>query len=325
MIDIEEKAVLFQFLQSSERDSMEDRVFIYRPLKRTIIESTIFLNRDDFKRLKREANSGSMNTSEISNLFDFQLKVLNNLIESTIIKFNHYNLYSLNKGELSSVPFYKTYTFYADTCTEFNHGAIFLDYFKGLEINENATLDNKKFFHINQYYEDYKIFPNKHSVLLLGDAQRNFDLCDYNSTIINAQTSVETFIKFIVENYYIYDKNLSKDDAKNKTSKFKNSIYDHLFPKVIDGLNLPSGEALKNCLNIYYYDYYDFRNEIVHNGYNASEKEAKDFLTTILDIYTLISYGLNNTGVSSNFVNYYKSHYFSSSGTSINGVANKYL
>ncbi|WP_317955193.1 MULTISPECIES: hypothetical protein [unclassified Staphylococcus] len=43
MIDIEEKAVLFQFLQSSERDSMEDRVFIYRPLKRTIIESTIFL------------------------------------------------------------------------------------------------------------------------------------------------------------------------------------------------------------------------------------------------------------------------------------------
>ncbi len=106
-----------------------------------------------------------MNTSEISNLFDFQLKVLNNLIESTIIKFNHYNLYSLNKGELSSVPLYKTYTFYADTCTEFNHGAIFLDYFKGLEINENATLDKKnssiltnitriiKFFQINiQYY-----------------------------------------------------------------------------------------------------------------------------------------------------------------------------
>lgn len=325
MIDIEEKAVLLQFLQSFESDPIEDRVFVYRPLRRTIIESTVFLNRSDYKRLNNEVNRDSSNSIEISNLFDFQLRVLNNLIESIIIKFNHYNLHSLNKGELSSVPLYKIYTFDNDTYTKIHDDILFLEYFKGLEINENETLDVSKFTHINQYYKDYKIFPNKHSVLLLGDAQRNLDLCDFNSTIINAQTSVETFIKFIVENYYIYDENLSEDKAKNKTSKFKNSIYDHLFPKIIDGLDLPNGQVFKNCLNNYFDNYYDFRNDIVHNGYNATETEAKEFLTIIFDIYTLMSYGLNKTNVSSKFANYYKSHYFSSSDVPINEIVNKYL
>lgn len=325
MIDIEEKAVLLQFLQSSKNDPIEDRVFISSPLKRTIIESTIFLNRTDYKRLKREVKRNSLNTPEISNLFDFQLMVLNNLIESIVVKFNHYNLYSLNKGELASIPLYKIYTFHNDILTVIDHHFLFLDYFNGLEMNDNRTLDNNKFLHINQYYKDYKNFPNKHSVLLLGNAQRNLDLCDYNSTIINAQTSIETFIKFIVENYYIYDENLSEDKAKNKTSKFKNSIYDHLFPKIIDGLDLPNGQVFKNCLNNYFVNYYNFRNDIVHNGYNATETEAKNFLTIIFDIYTLMSYGLNKTNVSSKFANYYKSHYFSSSDVPINEIVNKYL
>ena len=144
MIDIEEKAVLLQFLQSFENDPIEDRVFVYRPLRRTIIESTVFLNRSDYKRLNNEVNRDSSNSIEISNLFDFQLRVLNNLIESIIIKFNHYNLHSLNKGELSSVPLYKIYTFDNDTYTKIHEGILFLEYFKGLEINESETLDVSK-------------------------------------------------------------------------------------------------------------------------------------------------------------------------------------
>lgn len=325
VIVTEGKKVLFQFLQTSEKDPTDKRVFIYKPLKRTIIEATVFLNRNDFKRLNNEFNYDSKNTEEISNHFDFQLKVLNDLIESVSIKFHYYNLYSLNKGELASAPLYKIYSFYDDTYSKVNKGVLFLDYFKGLEVNENGTLDNNAFIHINQYYEDYKKFPNKHSVLLLRDAQRNFDLCDYNSAIVNSQTALETLIKFVIKKYYIEDENKNEQEANDKIKTFKNSIYHHLFPKVIDGLNLPNGQALKNCLTNYYDNYYDFRNKIVHNGYNATEKESKEFLSIIFDIYTLMSYGLNKTTVSSNFVNYYKSHYFSSSDAPINEIVNKYL
>ena len=194
-----------------------------------------------------------------------------------------------------------------------------------MEVNENGTLDNNAFFHINQYYEDYKNFPNKHSVLLLRDAQRNFDLCDYNSAIVNSQTALETLIKFVIKKYYIEDENKNEQEVNDKIKTFKNSIYHHLFPKIIDGLDLPNEQALKNCLTNYYDNYYDFRNDIVHNGYNATETEAKEFLTIIFDIYTLMSYGLNKTTVSSNLVNYYKSHYFSSSDVPINEIVNKYL
>lgn len=324
IIDIEKNKVLFQFLHSTENDPIQDRVFVYNPLRRTIIEATVYLNRDDFKRLNKEIKNGYQNTSEISSHFDLQLKVLNTLIESIMLKFNFYNLYPLNKGELASVPFYKIYSFYNDTYSIINKGVFFIEYFKELEINENITFENGKFFHLNKYYEAYKKFPNKQSVLLLRNAQRKFDLCDYNSTIINAQTSIETLVKFIVKNYYILDESINEQKANNKVEKFKNSIREHLIPKVVYGLNLSYKQEIKNCLDKYYDKYYNFRNDIVHNGYNASGKEANEFLTITLDIQVLLNYGLNHTDTSPNFINFYKQHYLSSSNIPISDVANKY-
>ncbi|MFY0486602.1 hypothetical protein ACKX1U_13270, partial [Staphylococcus haemolyticus] len=63
---------------------------------------------------------------------------------------------------------------------------------------------------------------------------RNFDLCDYNSAIVNSQNALEKLIKFVIKKYYIEDENKNEQEANDKIKTFKNSIYHNLFPKFID-------------------------------------------------------------------------------------------
>lgn len=288
--------------------------------KYTVVECTSALNAKQGKKLISKKRKGKMN-NQFTEIFDKQLNILNNVINIITLNFHYHNIYKLVIGHILSVPFY---TIYNNEGHILNSGIFVLGIPDKIYNDQKSVLSSKQMKILTEGYYSHLNNPVEEVASNMRKSERAFYLCDYNTSIVNSQTSLEIFVSQIVGNYYRLKIQKNEEKIQNILScGYKNLIDDHLIP-LLEKMNVHSSEAIKNAINLYLKEFYNMRNGIVHNGETFKKVDAKNFRFIVSDIINMTVFGISKEP-KDDFTEYIKTYFKINENFKIKEVADRYI
>lgn len=121
--------------------------------------------------------------------------------------------------------------------------------------------------------------------------------------------------------YKIYEK-LDDETTEKKLSSYKNVVYHHFIPKMKE-LQVYNSGNIEVCINNYFDNYYDMRNDIVHRGEKYDKFSAENFTNIVSDIVKLVTYGMGYS-IENNFTQYFNKNYIISDHVDIEEILSRY-
>lgn len=246
-------------------------------IKRTRVEVTY-----SFKQNVKLSNGAD--TKYLNKVFDESLNKLNNVIQAYTAKTKDNKVYRLTKENFDIALFFrisngknykelKSFLFTLhmnppDMCSNY------LTFEETDEIMKYIDIIGDK---LNPF-----IFPNE----ILIDGRRSFNLGNYKQAIINAQTSVETFMYLIYREFLKQEGVTASDiDLKSKQMRLKSLVQDQFSKRLGGDFNVdnPNTRVGKWWLHTYF-----CRNKVVHEGYHPSFEECDNALYYATDIMEYI-------------------------------------
>jgi|SRR5699024_7427315 len=264
------------------------------PLKRTLIEGTVRVNRQQKRNIERQQKKTHGGTREVSLVFNEQLEILNNFIDLIIIREQFLNIYRVYSSQLLGSTIYKLYEYKGEHLeTTVAYGMVNLHTYDKIAYDAYRDLNNDQFNVITDYFDEHLTNPYKDIALISRTGERFFYLHDYNSAIIYYNTVFEVIIISFVKNYYTLLGLKSPEKIKNiiENCGLKNIIKDH-FNKRLDDLKLTDAELIKKMIDSYLKSGYVYRNDIVHSGASYGKKEAEETMLKIKDLVFMLTHNI---------------------------------
>lgn len=316
LISFDKDGVLINFLHKTTK--LSDDVHLNEG-KYTVVECTSILKGKKGEKITRN-NRNAKIKKQLSETFDTQLEILNNVIKIMSLKFHYHNVYKLAMGHILSIPFYVIYNTEGQI---FNSGIFLVEMPNKIYNDQRSTLTKKQMKELTENYYLQLNSPVEEIAANMRKSERSNYLGDYNSSIVNAQTALEVFVTQIVENYYRLKIQKSEEKIKNILAcGYSNLINDHLIP-LLEKMNIHSSEAIKNAINLYLEEFYNMRNRIVHRGKEYKREHAENFRVIVTDLINMIVFEISNQS-NDNFVEYIKTYFKLNEAFNIDEVANKY-
>ncbi|WP_436860791.1 hypothetical protein [Staphylococcus caeli] len=310
---------LIKFLNTTGKIEYGNRLPIPFEEKRSIVECTTILDKRSFEKVCQLTVESD---NEISRIFDLQLSIVNHFIRIIMVKFHYHNIFQVAKGDIQSIPLYKPCRIINGEIENFEIKPFFIKWSDKILEDQNRNLSNKELGAIFRYWDAYKNLESMIPSEKMRMGERYFYKEDYNNAIIYYQTSLETFIFNFTYNYYKIKEKLDSSDAQKKLSSYKNVVYHHFIPKLSE-LQVDYSENIKICINNYFDNYYDMRNNIIHRGEKYNKISSENFTIIVSDIIKLVTYGMKNA-VENEFTQYFNNNYVISSNININEIISKY-
>lgn len=311
--------ILVKILNTTGQIEYGNRLPIPFEERRSIVECTTIINKHSFKKVCKSTIEAD---NEISSIFDIQLSIINHFIRIIMVKFQYHNVFPISKGDIQSIPLYRPCEIINGKHINFEMKSFIIKWPDKILEDQSKNLSKKE---LGSIFANWEIYKNMSSMLpseKMRMGERYFYKEDYNNSIIYYQTALETFICNFVYDYYKIYENLDDDTAKKKLSSYKNVVYHHFIPKMKE-LQVYNSENIKVCSDIYFNDYYDMRNNIVHSGETYDKFSTENFTNIVSDIVKLVTYGMKYA-VKNKFTQYFNKNYIISDNINIKEILSRY-
>lgn len=251
-------------------------------IKRTRVEVTYA-----FKRRKSFSNKSE--TELTSDVFDQSLHLLNNVIQSYVVKTKDSKVYRLTKESFDFSIIVRISN--GDNYKELN---TFL--FNLHPQAPDTTSTHLTFEEADEIMKFLPVVDRKANPFItvneiLIEARRSFNSGNYKQAIINAQTSVEVFMFLIYREFLKQEEfPIGEIDYKSDRMRFKSLVEDQLKQRLGGDFNVDNP---KSRVGQWWLNTYLCRNKVVHEGYYPSFKECDNAIYYATDVIEYVLELLN--------------------------------
>lgn len=298
--------------------------FISLPIKRTVVEVTVKIFKKDRLDAIKNKNGESKRNKTISEEFNKQLEILNNLINIIIAKYKFTNIYPVHYGEIVGTVYNQLFKYNSQLINETAINMLTIFQLSTANTYDNSTLQPQEIKEIFDKYYEYSNHEHNSVILSYRKGERAYQLYDFNNAIIHFNTMFEVLISTFVRQYYEHMSNKTTAKINNiiTTCGLKNLIDDH-FIEILTELNIKDSISIEKCINEYMKEGYLYRNNIVHRGINFGEVEAIRTREKVTDLSILLNHNVRNAP-KNKFVTVYRKHNKNSNPKSYSETIIKY-
>jgi hypothetical protein len=226
-----------------------------------------------------------MTEKVLSEIFNTLLEGLNDLIIAYLIKKKDNDVYKISKEMLEPICVFRKVNIEGNSFKHIENGLFTLH----LNIeHKKELLDFNTQSEVAEYAVVVKdnINPFILSQELMLTAKRNFKQGFYKETIINTQTSIETFLRTTMSEFLkIEELTLEEIEKFQEDTNFITMVKREFSKRIggswdIQNIRNDVGKWFKYC--------YMIRNRIIHSGYNPSFEEVDNALEVALSLRVFV-------------------------------------
>ncbi|MDO6448993.1 hypothetical protein [Oceanobacillus profundus] len=211
----------------------------------------------------------------LSDIFNVLLDGLNDFITAYLIKKKDVDIYKVSKEMLEPICVYRKVNIENNKFNNNENGLFMLNH---NIVHMKDLLD----FTTQSEVADYAIVVKDNinpfilSQELMLTAKRNFKQGFYKEAVLNAQTSIETFLRTIIkECLKIEGLNSEEINEFQESTNFITMVKRDFSKRIGGSWDITN---IRKDVGRWYKDCYSLRNKIIHSGYNASFTEADNAL-----------------------------------------------
>lgn len=242
-------------------------------VKRTRVEVT-------FAFKDRKALSDKKEFELINDVFDQSLHLLNNVIQSYVVKTKDDKVHRLTKEYFDFALLVRISN--GNNYQELNTSLFTLHMQVPDTTKRPLTFEEAdeimKF--VSVVSQNVNPFITVNEILIEG--KRSFNLGNYKQAIINAQTSVEVFM-YLIYREFLKQEGLAINEVNSKSEKmrFKSLVVDQITQRIGGDFNVDNP---KSRVGKWWRNTYLFRNKVVHEGYYPSFEECDNAIYYATDV-----------------------------------------
>lgn len=260
----------------------------------------------------------------LNNSFNSLLFKLNKVITALLIKHGYLNMYKLIPKDIIGVPIYSIYIVKNGKYQEITNGIFLLDRYWDMQLFNQSNISKGDYTSLVYNYEEIFNSPIKQTTLYYRNSKRFYQLGDYDTAIVNCNTSYETYVRFFVIEYYRQTQEKSNEKIKKiKECNFKSLVEDHFLVIITDKLKLKNSDIINLLVDKYKIEAYPLRNQIIHEGLEMDMEEASNVISLFEDILRIITRDIKYMDYNS-FAEYYNYFYILKSDINVTSIKNKY-